>query len=89
MRVIKGTLISAILKTNLVTPNFFLHFLVGNGLKNVSTKFEQNRPSCPTQPTLSCNHRTFDHLLIHHRYHVTYFFAIKPLFLAFNAIVRL
>ena len=40
--VIKGTLISAILKTNIVTQ-FFLHFLIGNGLKNVSTKFEQNR----------------------------------------------
>ena len=24
-------------------PQFFLHFLIGNGLKNVSTKFEQNR----------------------------------------------
>ena len=24
-------------------PQYFLHFLIGNGLKNVSTKFEQNR----------------------------------------------
>ena len=26
-----------------MTPNFFLHVLKGNGLKNVSTKYEQNR----------------------------------------------